>query len=312
MPQSRERHALYISLHRKIQKEHPEWGKEKVNGEVKAQLSVFPKEHKPRRFATNGKYRSSYTHFPELSNWNENVPVTKEELFKFQEGRCAICGKKPKRLDYDHDYSTGLPRGLVCHSCNLLLGRYDNGKYTDSVDAIRPSIERFLANTPVSQVQNLKTKGSQDIVSGSQRGCTGSQKRISQVSGSYENGYWTGVCPRCNHHNKMDPKRSYRPVEKCEHFQQLRIPGKPSEFIFNRPSKESTHESGNPGTEKYLLSYSRNKYQFVLYSVSPAGTRSLVRSCKKNEKLLLGSCEIELTWGPDACHDGNENGADVV
>ena len=47
MPQSRERHALYISLRRKIQKEHPEWGKEKVNEEVKAQLSVFLKEHKP-------------------------------------------------------------------------------------------------------------------------------------------------------------------------------------------------------------------------------------------------------------------------
>ena len=193
MPQSRERHALYISLHRKIQKEHPEWGKEKVNEEVKAQLSVFPKEHKP----------------------------------------------------------------------------------------------------------NLKTKGSQDIVSGSQRGCTGSQKRISQVAGFYENGYWMGICPVCISHNLMDPKRSYRPEYQCEHFQKLRIPGKPSEFIFNRPSKRLTHESGNLGTEKYLLSYSRNKYQFVLYSVSPTGTRSLVRSCKKNEKLQLGPCEIELTWGPD-------------
>ena len=143
--------------------------------------------------------------------------------------------------------------------------------------------------------------------------------RTSQVSGSYEDGYWMGICPVCILHNQMDPKRSFRPVEKCEHFQQLRIPGKPSEFIFNRPSKRLTHESVNtltqnvnPEREKYLLSYSRNKYQFVLYSVSPTGTRSLVRSCKKNEKLLLGSCEIELTWGPETAPDAERKDGDKV
>ena len=148
------------------------------------------------------------------------------------------------------------------------------------------------------------------------------QGRTSQVSGSYENEYWMGICPVCISHNLMDPKRSYRPEYQCGHFQQLLSPGTASEFIFNRPSKRLTHESVNPltqnvnpvnpGTEKYLLSYSRNKYQFVLYSINPTGTKTIVRSCKKNEKLLLGPCEIELTWGPDACQDGIENGADVV
>ena len=51
--------------------------------------------------------------------------------------------------------------------------------------------------------------------------------------------------------------------------------------------------------EKYLLSYSRNKYQYVLYSVDQSGRRSLIKSCKKNDKINLGPCEIELTWGPD-------------
>ena len=145
------------------------------------------------------------------------------------------------------------------------------------------------------------------------------KKKISQVSGSYEDVYWMGICPVCNFHNRMDPKRSYRLVEKCEHFQQLRIPRKPSEFIFNMPPKGMTHESVkpltqnvNPPGERYLLSYSRNKYQFVLYSIDSSGSRNLVRSCRKNEKLHLGSCEIELTWGPDAGEDGHENGADVV
>ena len=57
--------------------------------------------------------------------------------------------------------------------------------------------------------------------------------------------------------------------------------------------------SVNPVNEKYLLSYSRNKYQFVLYSIDTSGRKSLIRSCKKNDKINLGPCEIELTWGPD-------------
>lgn len=58
--------------------------------------------------------------------------------------------------------------------------------------------------------------------------------KTSQVSGSYENGYWMGICPACNHHNWMDQKRSYRPTERCEHFRQLLKPGTASEFIFSR------------------------------------------------------------------------------
>jgi len=39
MSQSKERHSLYVSLQRKIQKEYPEWEKEKVNEEVKTRLT---------------------------------------------------------------------------------------------------------------------------------------------------------------------------------------------------------------------------------------------------------------------------------
>ena len=131
--------------------------------------------------------------------------------------------------------------------------------------------------------------------------------RNSQIAGSYENSLWTGICPVCNFHNTMDPKRSFRPVEKCNHFQQLVIPGTASEFLFLKGNKQSVNRkpvnlSVNPVNlpkEKYLLSYSRNKYQYVLYSVDQSGRRSLIKSCKKNDKINLGPCEIELTWGPD-------------
>ncbi|MHB1811812.1 MAG: hypothetical protein ACYCPR_05295 [Thermoplasmataceae archaeon] len=124
---------------------------------------------------------------------------------------------------------------------------------------------------------------------------------LTEVAGDYENGYWIGVCPTCNMRNKIDPGRSFRPVEICEHFQQLQRPGKPSSFMFKA---RLTHKSVNPvnpsvNPRRYLLSYSRNKYQFVLYSLDIEGKRSLLKSYHKDETLDLGNIKIRLTWGPD-------------
>ena len=124
---------------------------------------------------------------------------------------------------------------------------------------------------------------------------------LTEVPGNYEGGYWTGECPTCNEINKVDPGRSFRPVESCDHFQQLQSPGKPSSFMFKT---RLTHKSVNPvnpsvNPRRYLLSYSRNKYQFVLYSLDIEGKRSLLKSYHKDETLDLGNIKIRLTWGPD-------------
>ena len=133
-----------------------------------------------------------------------------------------------------------------------------------------------------------------------------SEKMQSMVSGEFRSGYWEGICPACNTHNKMDPKRSYRPVESCKHFQQLETPGKPSPFLFLRGLTKikqvntvNVNPDVNPVRKSYILSYSRKKYQFVLYSVDSEGKKSLVRSYAKGEKVLLGNALIEITWGPD-------------
>jgi len=46
-----------------------------------------------------------------------------DELFKAQQGACAICHQITKRLLFvDHDHKTGKARGLLCVNCNNGLG----------------------------------------------------------------------------------------------------------------------------------------------------------------------------------------------
>ncbi|MEU7736587.1 endonuclease domain-containing protein [Streptomyces griseus] len=44
-----------------------------------------------------------------------------EDLARWQDGRCAVCGKVSD-LVCDHDHGTGLVRGWLCRSCNTLEG----------------------------------------------------------------------------------------------------------------------------------------------------------------------------------------------
>lgn len=48
------------------------------------------------------------------------------EILAFQEGRCAICKRWPRsrRLNVDHEHSTGIVRGLLCWDCNKTLAWY--------------------------------------------------------------------------------------------------------------------------------------------------------------------------------------------
>lgn len=53
-----------------------------------------------------------------------------------QLGRCAICCIPMIEPCVDHNHKTGEIRGLLCHGCNLQVGRYENMK--------RSQIEYYL------------------------------------------------------------------------------------------------------------------------------------------------------------------------
>lgn len=65
----------------------------------------------------------------------DRYKITLEEydrLLHDQNGQCAICGSEDpkregdKRLLVDHDHSTGEVRGLLCHDCNMGIGRFND------------------------------------------------------------------------------------------------------------------------------------------------------------------------------------------
>lgn len=50
-------------------------------------------------------------------------PATEWQVLRnWHHGRCAMCGDRPRRLVEDHDHATGLTRGFLCQSCNILEG----------------------------------------------------------------------------------------------------------------------------------------------------------------------------------------------
>ena len=50
-----------------------------------------------------------------------------EALFERQEGKCAICRKESsKALKVDHCHETSRVRGLLCLSCNVGLGHFQD------------------------------------------------------------------------------------------------------------------------------------------------------------------------------------------
>jgi hypothetical protein len=56
-------------------------------------------------------------------------------MLRLQNGRCAICGRADNKTTHnrkqdnfavDHCHETGKIRGLLCHSCNISIGRFQD------------------------------------------------------------------------------------------------------------------------------------------------------------------------------------------
>jgi hypothetical protein len=82
-------------------------------------------------------------------NLNRNYGMTEDdywEMFEAQEGCCDICRRPPQgdhynRLVVDHNHKTGTVRGLLCNSCNVVLGHSG-----DNAEVLRRAAEYLKEN----------------------------------------------------------------------------------------------------------------------------------------------------------------------
>ena len=95
------------------------------------------------------KWKSNNSNKTTSYKWKARYGITPEqymELFKIQNGRCAICGneetarhtrsKEVQKLAVDHCHTTGKVRGLLCQDCNRGLG-----KFHDDPERLRKAID---------------------------------------------------------------------------------------------------------------------------------------------------------------------------
>jgi|SRR6266852_1603757 len=74
-----------------------------------------------------------------------------ETQLMVQGGVCAVCrkpnpsrnGEEHQRLGIDHDHMKGTNRGLLCHNCNLILGRVE-GKDGSPLEQSQEYLMRFI------------------------------------------------------------------------------------------------------------------------------------------------------------------------
>jgi hypothetical protein len=118
----------------------------------------WEKSNRERRRKIENRYRAAN---PELvAKWRTNQDREKRRacalqylygmtledwnvLFDAQGRACACCGAKTSNAksgwNVDHDHETGRVRGIVCHRCNVTLGRVG-----DSLEAVKATFVQFV------------------------------------------------------------------------------------------------------------------------------------------------------------------------
>ena len=105
---------------------------------VRAKRAAYRAENRDQENARRREYSQRKPHVIKNQHLlaSFNLSLTEyERLSAQQNGLCAICHGTDvtKKLAVDHDHVTGKIRGLLCSSCNLALGMFeDNPGYLHS------------------------------------------------------------------------------------------------------------------------------------------------------------------------------------
>ena len=96
------------------------------------------------------KARRSAIHEKSVQRTYGLAPGDYQRIYEHQSGVCAGCqrakGTGRRKLAVDHDHKTGMVRGLLCSTCNEILGHY-----RDDPRALMRLAE-YLVNPPARAV----------------------------------------------------------------------------------------------------------------------------------------------------------------
>jgi hypothetical protein len=94
--------------------------------EKKAYDAEYRQSHKKERAENALKHKDTQAlrHLRHVLKARYGLTVADyERMLEEQRGVCAICGNEMDPPCVDHDHATGKVRGLLCKSCNWILGR---------------------------------------------------------------------------------------------------------------------------------------------------------------------------------------------
>ena len=116
---------LKAAYHKKWREKHPE------RHQIAAQLRL-DKQKQWRK--NNPELSRAKSRKSALAHWYGMTEGQYQQMFKEQHGLCAICQQpevrmvngKMRRLSIDHNHNTNKIRELLCSSCNIALGNFQD------------------------------------------------------------------------------------------------------------------------------------------------------------------------------------------
>lgn len=111
-----------------------------------------------KNYPTIKKRRDNYMRNYDL-NKSYGISIAEyDELFKKQNGKCAICNKtssekgmnRKKHLCVDHCHTTGKVRGLLCDQCNRAIGLLN-----EDLNVLNKAINYLKEHGQIARITNI-------------------------------------------------------------------------------------------------------------------------------------------------------------